>query len=79
VAQLIVRGLEQETYELLKENAKANGRSLESEVRQILRQAAHSPKRSRQETEHALQRIHSMFAGRHFSDSAELIREDRDR
>lgn len=77
--QLLVRALEPEVYERLKDNAQANGRSLEAEVRHILRQAVLSPRKSLQETEQAIERIRAMFAGREMSDSTDLIREDRDR
>jgi antitoxin FitA len=76
MAQVLVRDLDGEVIEKLKERARHNGRSLEAELRLILQRAA---------GEHAsnalaeVERIRARFAGRSFSDSAELVREDRDR
>jgi antitoxin FitA len=79
MAQLLVRGLEQETYDRLKETAKANGRSLEAEVRQILRQVAQEPKRTVAESGRVIRQIQQRLAGRQQTDSVDLVREDRDR
>jgi plasmid stability protein len=46
MAQLIVRNLEEEIKMKLKQRAQRNGRSVEDEVRHILRSAARLPKRS---------------------------------
>lgn len=45
MAQLIVRNLEEDVKLRLKQRAQRNGRSVEEEVRQILRSAARPPKR----------------------------------
>ncbi len=46
MAQLVVRSLEEEVKVRLKARAERNGRSLEEEVRHILRDAAKAPRRS---------------------------------
>jgi antitoxin FitA len=76
MAQVLVRELEDEVVERLKQRARRSGRSLEAELRLILQQAAveWSP-----DVMAEVERIRARFAGRTFSDSAELIREDRDR
>ena len=43
MAQLLVRGLSEETVRLLRERAQAHGRSVEAEHRAILEQAVASP------------------------------------
>ncbi len=43
MGQLIVRSLEDEVIEALKKRARANGRSAESEHREILRDALNAP------------------------------------
>jgi plasmid stability protein len=77
VAQILVRNLEPEVVERLKARAERNGRSLQAEVAQILRQAART--KSMAEARAAAEEIQRRFAGRTFPDSAELIREDRER
>jgi plasmid stability protein len=75
MAQVLVRDLEDEVVERLKQRARRSGRSLEAELRLILQQAAvgWSP-----DVLANIERIRARFAGRTLSDSAELIREDRD-
>jgi antitoxin FitA len=76
MAQIIVRGLEQEVVERLKKRAQKDGRSLEAEVRLILEQAATL------DSDAALKlvnRIRKQFGDRKFDDSTALVREDRDR
>ncbi len=45
MAQLVVRGLEEDVAAKLKRRASRHGRSTEEEVRQILRKAAHEERR----------------------------------
>jgi hypothetical protein len=60
----------------LKDQAKRHNRSLQGEVKRILEEYASRPN----ETPLAIaERWQDYFAGRTFSDSAELIRQDRDR
>ena len=74
--QVPVRGLDQSTIERLQERAQRHGRSLEGELRTILQAAAEDME---VDARAAAERVQALFAGRRFSDSAELIREDRER
>ncbi|MBM4038509.1 MAG: Arc family DNA-binding protein [Planctomycetes bacterium] len=76
MAQIVIRGIDEEIIKRLRRQAEHNGRSLQSEIKMILRQA------SRVDMETALEladRIRARFGDRKFDDSAELIREDRER
>lgn len=74
--QLLIRNLDEATIENLKERAKRHHRSLQGEVKLILEASVRQP----EETPLAIaERWQSYFAGRTFSDSTELIREDRER
>ncbi len=79
MAQLLVRGLEPETVERLKQRAKRHRRSLQGEAKRILEDAAQ--KVSMEEARAIADRIRKQLeaTGKHFSDSAELLREDRER
>jgi plasmid stability protein len=77
MADILVRGLGPDVVERLKLHAKRNGRSLQTEVKDILERAARTP--DHVETQAAIKRVRRMFRGRRFSDSAVLIRQDRDR
>jgi plasmid stability protein len=74
---LLVRDLDGTTLERLKARAKQHGRSLQGEVRAILEEAAATL--TMKEFREVAKSWHRHFQGRQFSDSAELIREDRDR
>jgi len=75
MAQILVRNLDDETVERLKARAQAHARSLQAEVKMILEQAAQVD----METARALAaRIRKDFEDRSFSDSVELLREDRE-
>jgi plasmid stability protein len=74
--QVLVRDIEPVVLEKLKARALRSGRSLEAELRLILQQAAGEPAASLLPE---LERVRALFAGRTFGDSAELLREDRDR
>ena len=76
MAQVLVRNLAPDIVEILRNRARRNGRSLETELRFILGQAAKDQTQSNLD---AVDRVRSLFTGRTFSDSAELVREDRDR
>ena len=76
MAQILVRGLDDEVVKRLKRRAKEAGRSLQAEVRLILEDAA---KLDMATARRKLQEFQKRFKGRTFSDSAELIREDRER
>ncbi len=76
MAQVLIRDLENEVVDKLKERAKSKGRSLEAELRLILEQAAQD---TRQRGLADLDQIRALLAGRTFSDSSEILREDRGR
>ncbi len=76
MAQLLVRDLDPETIERLKARAKHHGRSLQGEVKAILEAAASV---SIDEARRISEQWYGRLAGREFADSAELIREDRER
>lgn len=78
MATVTVRNLDEETVKKLKKQAATNNRSLEAELREILRQVAGRP--SRAELLALADRIAAMTPkGVKQTDSAELLREDRDR
>ena len=76
MSQVLVRDLDEAVVTRLKERARRNGRSLQAELKQILEQAAGQ---DAVDFRSELERVRARFAGRTFTDSAELIREDRDR
>lgn len=76
MAQVLVRQLNDKVVDRLKKRAKEHGRSLQSEVKTILEEAV-------PDYEGAWKRIDSFRlrlkrSGRTFTESADLIREDRD-
>lgn len=75
--QVLVRDLDEVTVERLKERARRHGRSLQREAKAILEEAANAPTMA--DARAAAERVRRRFAGRVFSDSAELVREDRER
>ncbi|MGA2705205.1 MAG: hypothetical protein ABSH35_29465 [Isosphaeraceae bacterium] len=76
MANALVRGLDDQVYERLKARAVGNNRSLEAELREIL--VAASKQVSMAEARARAAEIRQRLSGRTHSDSAELIREDRD-
>ena len=76
MAQLLIRDLDPETVNRLKERARRHRRSLQGEIRLILEKEAAADDLSAWEL---ADRIRASFGGRRFNDSAALIREDRDR
>ncbi|AIE87355.1 FitA-like ribbon-helix-helix domain-containing protein [Fimbriimonas ginsengisoli] len=68
MAQVLIRQLDDNIVDALKRRAKAGGRSLEAELREILREAASDPWEE-------LLRIREALSGRSYSDSSELARE----
>ncbi|MGI8545367.1 MAG: FitA-like ribbon-helix-helix domain-containing protein [Aridibacter sp.] len=72
---VLVRDVEPEILEKIKKRAAKNGRSLQTEVQIILKDAAAKPEPlSDLET---ARKIRSMLNVKNQSDSAELLREDR--
>jgi antitoxin FitA len=76
MAQVLIRGLDEKVLKKLKKQAKDNHRSLEAELRAIIMS---SLKYTPAEWIVISRELRSKFKGKAFSDSAELIREDRDR
>jgi antitoxin FitA len=77
MAQVLVRQLDDKVVERLKKRAKAHGRSLQSEVKMILEEAVPDYEGAWKRIEALRRRLRK--SGRTFSDSVDLIREDRDR
>jgi plasmid stability protein len=76
MGQVLVRNLPAEVVKKLKSRAKQNRRSLQQELKDILEQAAaHNVKG----VQAKINKIRKLFAGRKFSDSSDLIRQDRSR
>jgi plasmid stability protein len=76
MGQLLVRNVDEDLIRRLKERAATHGRSAEAEHRIILEQALRSGGESFTERAAKWRRL---TAGRETTDSAELIRADRDR
>jgi plasmid stability protein len=72
---LLIRNLDQETIRNLKARAKRHNRSLQVEARLILEDHAN---RRNEPALAIVERWQGYFAGRTFSDSAELVRENRE-
>jgi plasmid stability protein len=75
MTDILIRGVDAKTLKGLKTRAKRNGRSLQSEVKTIL-ETSMGPTLAESVARAAMWR---KKWGRKFSDSALLIREDRDR
>ena len=73
---ILVRGLDAETVKRLKARANQHGRSLQSELKMLVQRAAGT---GDEPIAAVLKRWEGRFAGRRFSSSARLIREDRKR
>lgn len=73
---ILVRDVEEIVLEKLKEQAKRNGRSMQSEVLSILNLFAENAEMSDEQTAATIKKS---LRGRTFSDSAALLREDRRR
>lgn len=76
MAQLLIRDLAPETVDRLKERARRHRRSLQGEIRLILEREAAAGAHDAWEL---ADKIRTSFGGRRFTDSAALIRADRDR
>jgi len=77
MAQVLIRNLDPATVERLKERARQHGRSLQAEAKDLLEQAAglYTMKEARAVSE----AWHRRLRGRKFTDSAAMIRKDRQR
>ena len=76
MGSILVRGLHQKTIGRLKERARSNGRSLQQEVKALLERAADTL--TMREARRLSDQWRRRLGGRPMSDSAQLIREDRD-
>ena len=76
MAQVLIRDLGDEVIGKLKLRAKVNRRSLQAELKLICEAAAHVPSQLNADE---VRKLRQLFANRHFSDSSELIRADRER
>ena len=76
MSSILVRDLDTKIVNRLKTIAKQHGRSLQGEVKAILTEAASF---LTSEAAAVSAKWHKTFTGRNFSDSAALIREDRNR
>ncbi len=74
MAQILIRNLDKATIERLKLRAAQSGRSLQTEVKMILDQAAHVDLQTARLT---AARIREKLRGRRTSDSVDLLREER--
>ena len=76
MGQVLVRNLPTDVVKKLKSRAKQHRRSLQEELKEILEQAAeHNVK----DVQAKVNKIRKLFAGRKFSDSSDLVRQDRAR
>ena len=84
MTQLQLEDLSPTLIQQLETLAKLHGRSLQEEIKYILQQAAQSQLRfyrtggDMAKAREAVARSQARYTGRTFSDSAELIREDRE-
>jgi plasmid stability protein len=76
MAQILVRGLEDDVVMRLKDRAAAHGRSLESEARTILESAVGF---TADEARRVVKGWQKRLAGRKMENSRALVREDRQR
>lgn len=76
MARVLVRRVPSEVIEKIRERAHGNHRSLEAELRVILQEAAKGPPTTAYKD---IERVRALFDGRSFTDSEQLLREDRDR
>jgi len=76
VAQVLIRDLDDEVVETIRESARRGGRSLEAELRLILEAAA---RRRSTDFWHVAERLREETRGRGHPDSADRIRADRNR
>jgi antitoxin FitA len=80
VAQIVIRNIPEGVMKEFRELARRRGRSMEAEVRALIAAEVERDerlKRFRADTRRRLRTLRA--AGRTFSDSTELIREDRER
>ncbi len=76
MARILIRDLDDETVERLKERARRHGRSLQGEAKLIL---THAAGMSFSDARKLAQQWHKKLAGRALPDTTDLIRQDRQR
>ena len=76
MGQVLVRNLSREVVRKLKIRAQQHRRSLQEELKDILEQAA---RHNAKDVQAKVNQVRKLFAGRKFSDSSDLIRQDRAR
>jgi plasmid stability protein len=76
MSQVLVRNLSTEVVRKLKIRARQHRRSLQEELKDILEQAA---RQNAKDVQAKVNQVRKLFAGRKFSDSSDLIRQDRAR
>jgi plasmid stability protein len=76
MGQVLVRNLSTEVVRKLKIRAQEHRRSLQEELKDILEQAA---RHNAKDGQAKVNQVRKLFAGRKFSDSSDLIRQDRAR
>ena len=74
--QVLIRNLNNDTVNQLKQRAIKHGRSLEAELRTILQQSAEEETK---EPSTLYEDVRALFVNRKFEDSTALIRENRDK
>ena len=74
MGQVLVRNLFTEVVQKLKSRAEQHRRSLQEELKDILEQAA---RQNAKDVQAKVNQVRKLFAGRKFSDSSDLIRQDR--
>lgn len=77
MAQILIRNLDDKLVGRLKKRAKEHGRSLQAETKRILEEAVPDYEAVWKRIDRFRNKLKR--SGRTFSDSAELIREDRDK
>ena len=77
MSQVLVRGLDEAVLDRLRQRAEGHNRSLEAELRDILEQASRQVDITT--ARELAERVRRKLEGRPHSDSAALIRQDRDR
>jgi antitoxin FitA len=77
MAQVLIRNLDAATVERLKERARQHGRSLQAEAKAILEQGAGLY--TMEEARAVSEAWHRRLRGQKFTDSAAMIRRDRQR
>lgn len=79
MSQILVRNLDPRTVDRLKKRARLRHRSLQAEVKDILERSITDTLAERRQFVRRLEAFRKNLKFRQTSDSADLIREDRDR